>query len=107
MSRAGKGHERPLRSGNVYAWDARAHRTKQVGGHRADAPRDLASWVHMLAIDAVDGDEVAEIDAGDIGDIDHGHIHRDDANNGGELAAHQNETAVAQRTVHAVTVACC
>jgi hypothetical protein len=42
----------------------------------------------MLAIDAVDGDKVAELDAGDLGDIDHGHIHRNDADNGSELAAY-------------------
>src|SRR4029077_4010591 len=57
-------------------------------------------------IDAVNGCDLADLDAGDIRGIDHGDVHRDDTDDGRELSADQYAAAVAQRAVDAVAVTC-
>ena len=94
-------------SRNVEAWDASANRAKQVGGNRADTPSHLIGRVGVFAIDAVDGDHVAELRSGNVGSVDHGYVHRHDADDGCEFPAHQHAAASAQRTMYAIAVARC
>src|SRR5260370_2166196 len=94
------------RSGDVDAGDASGHRAEKIGGDGADAARDRVGGMHVFAVGAVDGDDIADFDAGDVGDIDNGHIHGDDSDDGRKFAAHEHAAAaVTERAVNAVAVA--
>src|SRR5260370_25599106 len=93
-------------SSDVDAGDAGGYRAEKIGGDGADAARDGVRGMNVFAVGAVDGDDVADFDAGDVRDIDHGYIHGDDADDGRKLAAHEHAAAaVTERAVNAVSIA--
>ena len=59
----------------------------------------------MVAVRAIDGGNVADGHVLDVGHVNHGDIHGDDAHDGRELAAHQHAAAIPERAMDAVAVA--
>src|SRR5690348_8730614 len=94
-----------LRSAEVNAFDALAYGAEQVGSDGADAARDAVGEKHLVAVRAVNRGHVADFHAFDVGHVNHGDVHGDNAHDGRELAAHQDVAAIAERAVDAVAVA--
>src|SRR6266478_3004930 len=100
------GRDFDIMSGRVNAGHAGGYGAEKIGGDRTNAARDGVCRMHVFTVGTVDGDDVADFDAGDLGDIDHGYVHGNDADDGGEFSAHEHAAAaVAKRTVYAVAVA--
>src|SRR6266436_6596706 len=95
-----------LISGDIDARDAGGYGAEEIGGDGADAAGDGVRWMHVFAVGTVDGDDIADFGVGDVGDIDHGYIHGDNADDGRELATHEHAAAaVTKRAVNAVAIA--
>src|SRR5207248_5371169 len=93
-------------SADVDAFDALAYGAEQVGSDGADAARHAVREKHIATrVRAVESGDIADFHAFDVGHINHGHVHGDDAHDRRELAAHQYAAAIAERAVDAVAIA--
>src|SRR6266851_1211505 len=84
--------------------DTLAHGAQQIRGDRPDAARHAICRQHLLAVRPVDRGHVADLRAVDLRNINHGHVHGDDADDWRELPAQQHVPAISQRAVDSVSV---
>jgi hypothetical protein len=73
-------------SGQINSGDAGAYSTEEIRGNGSDAASDAICRENVIAVGAIDGGDVTERGVGDIGNVDHGDVHGDDADNGSENA---------------------
>src|SRR6267378_2868897 len=66
---------------------ALAHGAQQIRGDRPDAARHAIRRQYFLALRAINGGHIADLCVLHVRDIDHGHVHGDDAHDGYELPA--------------------
>src|SRR5579859_215689 len=100
----GQKHE----SGNlpeIHARNALADGAEQIGRHGTDAARDDVCGMNVFPVRAVDGDHVSDSGFGNIRDVNHGDVHRDDADDRSEPAAYQHAAFIAERAMNPVAVA--
>ena len=65
----------------------------------------LAGYV-CAAVGAVDRGNIADRNVRNVGHIEHGHIHRDDSDDRGNVPANGNRAPIAQRAMDAVAITC-
>src|SRR5258706_14258793 len=92
-------------SGNVEAGHASSDRAKQIGSYGADSAGGAVRKQDVFAGSAIDGDFVADGDAGHVGYVDHRHVHGDDAHDWRDRSANKNVSLVAERAMNAVAIA--
>ena len=85
--------------------NALADRAEQIGTDGTDAARDNVGRVSAIAICAINRGDIADGYVGNVCDIEHHYIHGNDADDGGEMAAHSYAAAIAKRTMNAVAIA--
>src|SRR5215467_1733669 len=97
----------PEASGGVNAGDAGAHAAEKIGSDGADAAgHEIGCQQVAAVVRAVDRGDVAQLHVRNVGDVGHGDVHRDDPDNRGEHAVHENVAVVAERAVDAVAITC-
>src|SRR5438445_8260242 len=92
-------------SGNVEAGHASSDRAKQIGSYGADSAGRAVREQNVFAGSAINGDFVADSDAGHVGHIDHRYVHGDDAHDWRDRSANKNVSLVAERAMNAVAIA--
>src|SRR5258708_24578747 len=83
---------------------ALAHGTQQIRSDRPHAARHAIRRQYLLAVRAINRGHIADLCALHVRDIDHGHVHGDDAHDGYELPAQQHAAAISQPSVDSVSV---
>ncbi len=90
---------------NVETGDAAAERAKEVGGNSTDFRGHVRYLDFLAAILAEDRYHVAELHAGDVGNVERGQIHGDRADKRDALTTDESLTLVGEGANDAVCVA--
>src|SRR5438552_19013123 len=79
---------------NVHPWDTCTDGAQQIGSYRTDAASHEVGGMNMVAVTSVNRTHVAGLHCLDVGNVDHGYVHRDDSHDWGELSVNQHATLV-------------
>src|SRR6516225_6474689 len=74
--------------------DAVADAGDKVGSHGADAASDDVCGVYMVAVGTIDSGDIADGGVGDVGDVEHAYVHRDNADDGRLVSANVHATVI-------------
>jgi hypothetical protein len=88
----------------IYTGNPMRDGAEKIGGDGADATSREICRMHVRAIDAVNGDDAANFSLLNVSDIDHAHIHGNNAYDRSDLAANEHAAFTTERSVNSIAV---